>query len=157
MIVPDRNSFSKINADLRKVSQDLMEKSKRADTLIGRQLAIAGNVIRNKIITSMRDTPRMLKVYKKGKGGNIQHHPSPPGSPPAIDTGTLVRNILYDVNRLELRVGVIADAPYGLYLEKGTGRMAARPWLEPVVEREKDNLFKGLKVSIDKEYGNIGK
>lgn len=57
--------------------------------------------------------------------------PSRPGEPPRKRTGWLQRNIVYELDEpsLSARVGITRNARYGLFLELGTRRMAARPWL----------------------------
>ena len=68
-------------------------------------------------------------VTVKGKRRYLS--PSLPGEPPRKRTGWLQRNVLYEVNQKAgtVRVGVTQNAKYGLYLELGTRRMQARPWL----------------------------
>jgi len=87
-------------------------------------------------------------TYYHGKHRNIEHHPSVPGSAPAVDYGTLRQSITHDVDQegaqVVGRVGsTITDPPYGAYLEYGTSKMAARPWLRPAIEKNKDKI-KGL-------------
>ncbi|MCU1617790.1 MAG: hypothetical protein JWO98_5330 [Frankiales bacterium] len=52
-----------------------------------------------------------------------------------VRTGHLEENIVDEVGRdggvITLRVGT--DVPYGIYVELGTSRMAAQPWLRPAV------------------------
>lgn len=54
-------------------------------------------------------------------------HPSAPGEPPHKQTGRLLGSIAYEVSGLVARVGT--NVKYGRWLELGTRRMAARPWL----------------------------
>lgn len=63
--------------------------------------------------------------------------PSPPGQPPRKRTGWLQRNVLYETDEKAglARVGITKNARYGLFLELGTGRMAARPWLLATLQR----------------------
>ena len=83
------------------------------------------------------------RTYKRGKKIHIA---SAPGQPPAVDTGILRASIFTDVSikqdNVIGRVGpdvehiaagtsVGTDVNYGLYLELGTRRMAARPFLRP--------------------------
>lgn len=63
-----------------------------------------------------------------------------PGSAPAPDNGTLMRSITHNVEvhfgEAFGRVGsTIKTPPYPAYLEYGTSKMAARPWLYPSVLR----------------------
>ncbi len=63
--------------------------------------------------------------------------PSLPGEPPRKRTGWLQQHVVreYDEGTLTARVGVTKNAAYGLYLELGTKRMAARPWLMTTVNK----------------------
>lgn len=68
---------------------------------------------------------------------NIPFPPaSQPGEPPHRRTGNLRRNVEWWQNRktLTVQVGVTVDAPYGLFLEFGTRKMAARPFIRPIME-----------------------
>jgi len=58
--------------------------------------------------------------------------PSKPGDPPGVDTGALRASVHAEhtgPNQYTVSDGV----EYGAYLEYGTPRMAARPWLGPAV------------------------
>jgi len=69
---------------------------------------------------------------RRGKGAYTTYPtPSKPGEPPRKRTGWLQRSVVYQIDRagLSATVGVTANARYGAYLELGTARVAARPWL----------------------------
>ena len=70
-----------------------------------------------------------------------------PGQPPRLRTGWLRANVLYelDLSAGRARVGLGANAPYGLYLELGTRRMAPRPWLVATLTRVMPQLQAILK------------
>lgn len=62
--------------------------------------------------------------------------PSAPGSPPHKRTGTLQKSVSFETSWMNLgeavflvRVG--SNVPYARFLEYGTRKMAARPWLRP--------------------------
>lgn len=57
--------------------------------------------------------------------------PSRPGEPPRKRTGHGAGHVLpeFDQPNLKTRVGLMPGAKYMLWLEMGTRRMAARPWL----------------------------
>ncbi len=57
---------------------------------------------------------------------------SAPGDMPAIDTGTLIGSLETEQNgpRGALSIGG-GDAYYAIFLEHGTSRMAARPFMHP--------------------------
>lgn len=67
-----------------------------------------------------------------GKG----HVPSAPGEPPNQDTGTLAGNI-EAVQVAPLIVHVVSNAPHSVPLEKGTSKMAARPFMAPAAQKKR--------------------
>jgi len=72
--------------------------------------------------------------------------PSSPGEPPAVDTGNLTNSIdgRVHVRGKEWR---ITGAEYGLFLEYGTPRMPARPFIYPAVyavRRKLKDAFKRM-------------
>lgn len=87
---------------------------------------------------AMRSTTTMPS--RRAKTGRV----SVPGAPPAIQTGNLVGAIDFDDSKLDsklrIEVGVTALAPYGVYLEHGTPRVAARPFIEPAAESMQEEL-----------------
>ncbi len=102
---------------------------------------------RNRIIEGMRNSPPIGRRYFKRlnkRGKPLYHIASGPGYPPRVDTGGLVASIGVDVRDLEVEVGsrisVLArkhgknlNWRYPAFLETGTKKMAARPWLNPVI------------------------
>ncbi|PKN85445.1 MAG: hypothetical protein CVU46_11070 [Chloroflexi bacterium HGW-Chloroflexi-8] len=70
------------------------------------------------------------RLYQRGK---IVHQASAPSEPPAIDTGHLANSI----QAQKVKVGsarINVGAAYGVNLELGTSKMAARPFLKPAAE-----------------------
>lgn len=92
--------------------------------------SIASNV-EAVVKTSMK--PGNYRVYKRTKSGRV-HRSSAPGNPPAPDTGALKTNITV-VKKGHGRYWVQDGVEYGIYLELGTSRMAARPFMVPAIER----------------------
>jgi hypothetical protein len=84
----------------------------------------------------MRSSPASGRVYLRG---GRAHRASAPGEPPAVDTGTLVRNVEAIVGRQGGgwvgETGVLAEAEYAMALEYGTARMAPRPAWRPALQR----------------------
>ncbi len=64
---------------------------------------------------------------------------SAPGQPPHRRTGALQRSIQGFVKPLamKIRVGLSIAAPYAKFLQRGTTRMAARPFLGTVSDRRR--------------------
>jgi len=71
-----------------------------------------------------------------GPVGRVTNIPSAPGSPPSVQTGRLRNSIGYNVVG-PARAQVGTNVEYGLYLEFGTSRMPARPFLRPIVNSRK--------------------
>lgn len=68
---------------------------------------------------------------------------SRPGQPPHIDTDVFHPSIRAEYNPEDpegLTVVVGSDEEYSLYLELGTGRMAARPWLRNTFAARQDAI-----------------
>lgn len=85
----------------------------------------------NEMKLSMTDSPATGATYNRGEGR--VHTASVAGNPPRPDMGALLGSInTQRVGHLhyEHRDGV----EYGYYLEMGTERMGARPWVNPVYE-----------------------
>jgi HK97 gp10 family phage protein len=73
-------------------------------------------------------------------GGGDRGNPSAPGEIPHVQTGYLKRNIGVQSTgkgtyRVGTGVGNKESVGYALWLEKGTSRMAARPFLRPGLKR----------------------
>lgn len=71
----------------------------------------------------------------EGKSGRIYgtHQASAPGEAPGVDTSTLINSITSEMEGPATAI-VYTDVEYAPYLEYGTSRMAARPFLTPAVE-----------------------
>jgi HK97 gp10 family phage protein len=142
----------------KKVNTPLEEAQKR---LIG-----AGFEISKIVKESMRGGTG--RIYQRG---NIVHQASSPGQPPAVDTGRLRASISVnwvgsggsgvdeDGNSLEtpadgvnqpgssggrFRVVVGSNVEYAPYLEFGTRRMAARPFLRPAFDQVRSRILRML-------------
>lgn len=82
------------------------------------------------------------------KGGGVPHVPSAPGEPPHVDTGALQSSIHVETPGPFTRL-VGDGVEYGVYLEFGTKHMAARPWLLPAVETEREPFLASWKALIE--------
>jgi len=83
---------------------------------------------------------------------SVTHTASTAGNPPNSDTGNLVDNITIKKINGGYDVGSRKGAPYGVHLEFGTSKMAARPWLTPAfylaLEKLKTKMIKRLKEKV---------
>jgi hypothetical protein len=78
----------------------------------------------------------------KGSTYTVYDHPSQAGSPPHKITGWLAKNVIREEDKslLQARVGLTKLAIYGLFLELGTIRMHARPWLQATLDKVRGQL-----------------
>lgn len=62
---------------------------------------------------------------------------SRPGEPPRKRSGWLQRHVVYEQDKANLttRVGLLANALYGLHLELGTKNILPRPWFLATLRR----------------------
>lgn len=93
---------------------------------VGKALFVAGNRIQ----------VAAQKSITEGSVSGAFHVPSLPGEPPNADTHTLDRQI-ETVQVEPLKVEVSSNAPYAAFLEFGTSKMAARPYMLPAAEKER--------------------
>lgn len=94
--------------------------------------------------------PKTGRVYMKGKNRNIRHQASAPGEPPATDTGRLVNSIVGDAKVVGKQVQGYLEArtAYAGYLEFGTRKMAARPFMTPAVMRNRDRAIALMREAV---------
>lgn len=64
-----------------------------------------------------------------------EQQPSPPGETPGVDTSALKNSVAYEPGDDPWTQIVHDGVEYGVHLEYGTEKMAARPWLLPAVEQ----------------------
>lgn len=100
----------------------------------GSEMGAAFNKVVQKIAqmvraNAIRGISRGKKTGRTYEKRGIKHTASAPGEYPATDTGRLANSIRVDVAHLEVSVG--SDVGYAAFLEDGTSRIQARPWLEP--------------------------
>lgn len=99
------------------------------------------NQVGNGIVAEMKRImalPKTGRTYRK-KGG-VLHVASAPGQPPAMDTGNLTNSIsMQMIGPLQGRVNI--NAEYAAYLEYGTVRMAARPYLQPAIDQTRQDFL----------------
>lgn len=90
--------------------------------------------------------PKTGKLYIRR--GRIKHRASAPGEAPASDTGTLVRSIVINVDPIRLTASVGSNVLYAPYLELGTRRMKARPYLSRAFENKRSTILKIIKARL---------
>ena len=111
--------------------------------LVGR----AGNLVRNTAVTSINQGAASGVTYEKYNPRRT-HTASAAGQPPATDTGFLVNNIVLDIDNNGLGANVESRADYSAFLEFGTSKMAARPFMQPALEENKPKINRLAKQMI---------
>ena len=109
-----------------------------ADNIEAAAIYLKGRIKKN--ISRAHNRYHRSKPRKGGVARRVGHDPSRPGEYPKKLSGTLRRNILHEANRamLTARVGVARGVIYGKFLEWGTSRMKARPYLmRTLIEKQK--------------------
>jgi len=127
---------------------------------LSRQLAeLAGDAdaVMTEIVTNLAvDTQReAVQGIQRGPAtGAVRpdgSRASAPGEYPMSDTGRLANNVVANLptsGNISAEVGT--NIQYGRYLEFGTSRMAARPWLLPSFNKAKAGVEGKLKRAIER-------
>jgi len=96
--------------------------------------------------------PGSGRVYRRG---SKIHRASAPGEPPAVDTGRLRSSITHQVKaegkKVIGRIGT--NVEYARSLEFGTNKMAARPFLRPIVINNRREIIRQLVAGIKRAGG----
>ena len=72
--------------------------------------------------------------------GGKRHQRSAPGERPKTDTGRLANSVFAEFAPGGLEVDVGSDVGHAAPLEFGTKNMAARPWLQPAFDENKEKI-----------------
>ncbi|MCP3947363.1 hypothetical protein [Herbaspirillum sp.] len=98
-------------------------------------------------VKGINSGPATGRVYQRG---NIVHQASAPGQYPMADRGGLAPSVSFDFTTAgEKFTGTVGtNLVYGLYLETGTSRMAARPWLLRSIETAARNVANELRARL---------
>jgi HK97 gp10 family phage protein len=116
---------------------------------LGRAVMAGGFVLETAVKVSMSATSHSGKMY----GG---HRASAPGETPAVDTGVLVNSIntqLVSSSDTEAIAEVGTGVEYAEFLEFGTSKMEARPFMRPAFDNNeakiKDTIRRFAKQQIE--------
>jgi len=96
-------------------------------------------------------TKACLIVEAYAKENMTPESPSAPGEPPAVVTGTLRASITHRVEDEDGEaVGYVGtNVHYAQPLEFGTSKMAARPFLFPALEKNRDKVVAAIKEELE--------
>jgi len=124
------------------LQRNFAELSKKYTAEVAKSLVASGQLVRTDAIKSIQtiSSGEQVTRYRLG-GGKKTHTVSIPNDPPNTDTGRLVSSVQVEVRADDVYVGT--NVEYAPWLEFGTQKMAARPWLFPALERNREAI-KGL-------------
>jgi HK97 gp10 family phage protein len=106
---------------------------------VGKALFVGANRIQ------VRAQHSITEGSVSGKG----HVPSRPGEPPNADTHALDRQIETEMVG-PLKARVTSNDPKSKFLELGTSRMAARPFMTPAAEKERAAVTKLVRDAVNR-------
>ncbi len=121
-----------------RVSVDVKQKSKiknvtsQYEKQAQRAVFLGCSKIQEVAVTEILRGAKSGQIYSRG---GKSHQASAAGEYPASDTGNLASNINVQIQTGGLSGIVESKANYSSYLEFGTSRMAARPFMFPSAER----------------------
>lgn len=119
-----------IRLDKRRLEQIMRESPDIIDDAVG-AMALDGQRMVQMSFNASRG-----RRYKRG---TVIHIASLPGYAPNIDTGKLMNGISVRKPQSRQRIIHTGDTEYAAWLEFGTSKMAARPYMRPMAKRLGEN------------------
>ena len=110
---------------------------------------ITAQDVRTDAIKSIQNqsTGRAVSRSRQG-GGTYTHVASNEGQAPNTDTGKLVASIAVE-KETDANYLVGSNLDYAAFLEFGTSKTGARPWLEPAMRKNISELNKNISKAAD--------
>jgi hypothetical protein len=118
-----------------------------ADKALRKVVAHTAMTIEGTAKVSIQRGPKTGRLYRTSNKRKM-HQASAPGEAPATDTGTLVARINHQVIDSGLEASVFSDVSYAGYLERGTKRMAPRPYIMPAAEKARPDFERDIDLAI---------
>ena len=116
---------------------------------------VTANDVRTYAIKSIQETSSGQQVRRsKQGGGTYTHTAAAKGQAPNTDTGNLVASIAVEkAGNAKYHIGSGLD--YAEFLEFGTSKMGARPWLQPAMQANRKNLINNIQKTVDIYIGRL--
>lgn len=110
----------------------------------------AGRILIQEASSLILDTAKTGRIYKRN---GVMHQASAPGEPPANLTGTLVGGFKMTINQTGnlITASVTNSVRYAKFLEFGTRKMAARPFMRPAYAAAKNRILSVIRTSIQEK------
>ena len=131
------------------LKRNLLSLGRDMDKALGNGVFITANEVRTDAIKSIQ-APSFGSYVKRSRqgGGTYDHVAAKSGSAPNTDTGKLVASIAAEMDWKENSALVGSNLDYATYLEFGTKKMDARPWLHPALNKNMQNLESNITKGI---------
>ena len=123
--------------NLKKTLKKLEKLDEHLQKPLEEAIMVGGQLIRGEAIKSIQTGAKSGILYEK-YNPRRSHRASAPGQSPASDTGNLVSKIIVKNNKDTVRVQ--SNANYSKFLEFGTSKMLARPFMFPAKEKSKKRI-----------------
>lgn len=98
-------------------------------------ISVAGRTVSFTTIGKGKNKGKQKKVV-----GPMGSNPSKPGEPPHRQTGRLRASVAQEHEPAKLTSRVGTNVAYGKFLELGTAKMAARPWLRRTLANNRNKV-----------------
>lgn len=132
---------TRVDVDTSEVTANLALLAKKYGQAATDGAVASAQLIRADAISSIQDVSSGETVTRYRSGGNgYEHIAAKEGDAPNTDTGRLVQSVQVDIEPAAIYVGSSLD--YAGWLEDGTRKMSARPWLVPAMNRNIDAVRK---------------
>ena len=129
-------------SNLKKVLSQLDKLEKDMEIPFQQIVKGGGQLIRTEAIKSIQTGAKSGVIYQM-YNPRREHRASAPGQSPASDTGNLVNKIIVKQKNRNT-VQVQSNANYSAYLEYGTSKMEARPFMLPAFEKSKKPIMNAV-------------
>ena len=138
----------RVEVDGMEVNRNLAALGKKYGKAVAKAAVSAAKLVEGDAIKSIQSaSPGQTVVrHQAGSGEPYTHTAAEEGSAPNTDTGTLVKSIRTEIKPNGIFVG--STLKYAGWLEFGTRQMGARPWLNPALEKNRENIFKIFKIKV---------
>lgn len=141
MFIEEDNNL--VSLQIKGMTKDVRVGVKNAFVIIGRELKKESK----RYINSKDKTGRLYRITRFGRSYN--HRASAPGQSPANISGNLIKNLFKKTgNDSTLTFG--DRASYAGFLEKGTARMAKRPYLLKAIKAKRRDMISHFTHEINK-------
>ena len=128
--------------NLNKVLSQLKKLDEQMEVPFQEVVKGGAQLIRTEAIKSIQTGAKSGVIYQM-YNPRREHRASAPGQSPASDTGNLVNKIIVKQKNRNT-VQVQSNANYSAYLEYGTSKMEARPFMLPAFEKSKKPIMNAV-------------